>query len=215
MEDRPDDCCGEDRKLDLHRIVAETAVSLRTRGEALNVASGQHVADRVVPGEQESAQDHEGEVLLEDLHDGRGFLLLCLRDLAEHRGLVDGAADHETDDDEHHGEQERHAPAPLLEGVAGRDNAHECEHGGREQHAEGHTQLREDAKQAALPLGGVLDRHEDGTAPFTAPAERPCRMRELGIDRIGAMIPIDWYVGRMPMPTVATPMRSSVMTSMG
>lgn len=100
-------------------------------------------------------------------HRGPG-LLGALRDLGEDRALLDLAPHVVAHADQHDGEQERHAPAPLQEGVTGGDLAHHGHRAGGEQQTERHPDLRARPVESPLVGGSVLDGHQRRTAPLAA-----------------------------------------------
>ena len=111
-------------------------------------------------------------MLAEQRQDRSLALLLALGDLGEDRALLDGATHDEADDDQHEAEQERDAPAPLEECVAGRDDAgHQREGAGGEQEADRNTDLRECSHSTALVIRRVLDGHQHGATPLTTGGE--------------------------------------------
>ena len=76
-------------------------------------------------------------------------LFLALGDLVEDGGFLDSAADPVADEDEHDGEEERHPPAPIEEGIARGDRGHQGEHARGQQEPDGHPDLREGTAQSA------------------------------------------------------------------
>ncbi|WP_170918016.1 MULTISPECIES: hypothetical protein [unclassified Pseudonocardia] len=95
-----------------------------------------------------------------------GGQIRLLAGLGEHRALLDPELDPQTDQDEHGREQERDAPAPLEERVAGqRGRRREDPVGQQDPAVEPH--LCDRAGQAAA-LRCVLHGHEHGPAPLAA-----------------------------------------------
>ncbi|CVN06946.1 Uncharacterised protein [Streptococcus pneumoniae] len=104
----------------------------------------------------------------EELAQRGGLVHLELLHLLEDRGLLHGLADQVADDDQHHGDQERDAPAPGEELLLGHGGAHDEQHAGGQDHAQRHADLRGGAEQAALAVGGVLHGQQRRAAPLAA-----------------------------------------------
>ncbi|MNW30990.1 hypothetical protein D3C74_78930 [compost metagenome] len=108
-------------------------------------------------------------MLLEQHQDRHGGLRLVLADFLEDRGLVHRAAHEVADGDQDNRHQERNAPAPFEERIAGGDHPGHQRHGARgQQHAQWHAHLRVGPCAAAVAVGGVLDGHQHRAAPFAA-----------------------------------------------
>jgi hypothetical protein len=150
-----------------HRGPAEPDGTVRVRGVGSDEPAGGHVAGGVVAGEDQCREHDEQPVPAKQLHDGHLRPLLLRGDLSEDGALVDRAAHHVTDADQHHAEQEWHAPTPLQERRPRGDHAgHERGDARGEQHAQRHAELRERPGAAAAIRRGVLDGHQHGAAPL-------------------------------------------------
>ncbi len=113
--------------------------------------------------------------MLAEQHDGGRLALLHLgvhlRLLRQEGGALGGAqADHQADGGQGDRQQERQAPAPRREGVAG-DPGRQRNGRGAEQQTGGHPDLRPRAEETAPAPGGVLDRDDRGPAPLPADGE--------------------------------------------
>ena len=85
---------------------------------------------------------------------------------SEDRGLVDGATNHVTNQNQDEGQQERHTPTPVHVGFLA-DDCHNNQHGASSQgQTQRNTGLRECAVDTALFLRCVLHGHQGRTAPF-------------------------------------------------
>ena len=91
--------------------------------------------------------------------------------LGEDRGLLDRQAHPQADRDQHGAQQERHAPAPRLEGGVRLDSREHPQHTGGEQVAQRHAGLRPRGPEAALRVVAVLGGHQDGATPLATHRE--------------------------------------------
>ena len=133
--------------------------------------SGERVEQRVGHGHEEGGLQHLTPGLAENLGQRGLDDLLLLLGHTEDRGLLHVNADHEADNHEDGGQQERHAPAPrqhralVIEGLE-----HEVGAVGQEE-ADRCAKLREGAVQRALVFRRVLGGDQCRTGPFAAQAD--------------------------------------------
>ena len=132
---------------------------------------GERVEQRVGHSHKEGGLQHLTPRLAEDLGQRGLDNLLLLLSHTEDRGLLHVNADHETDDHQDGGQQERHTPAPsqhrvlIVEGFE-----HEVGAVGQEEADRG-AELREGAVQCALVFRRVLGGDQCRAGPFAAQAD--------------------------------------------
>ena len=193
-----------DRAREVHGPAADPVRQVAEVGdqEQLQRRADEHAAERQVlrqaelrrdVGEDEQRERVEGHVdaearrdrdpelarvALDDLDQRRLLLLARLLELLEERRLLDAQADEETDADQRRAEQERHPPAPRVEGRLRQHRGQQRQHAGGEQVA---RRARRPAASSSTARAGARRRARRPSAP-----RRPTRRRGRGPGRSAA-----------------------------